>query len=41
MVVLSRNLFETDAGSIIDTKVVYTIFGGSIVYDAGVGLPAQ
>jgi hypothetical protein len=41
MVVLSRNLFEIDAGSIIDTKVVYTIFGGSIVYDAGVGLPAQ
>jgi hypothetical protein len=41
MVVLSRNLFETDAGSIIDTKVVYTIFGGSIVYDAGVGLPPQ
>jgi len=41
MVVLSRNLFEIDAGSIIDTKVVYTVFGGSIVYDAGVGLPAQ
>jgi len=41
MVVLSRNLFEIDAGSIIDTKVVYTIFGGRIVYDASVGLPAQ
>jgi hypothetical protein len=41
MVVLSRNLFEIDPGSIIDTKVVYTIFGGRIVYDAGVSLPAQ
>jgi hypothetical protein len=41
MVVLSRNLFEIDPGSIIDTKVVYTIFGGRIVYDAGVSSTAQ
>jgi hypothetical protein len=41
MVVLSRNLFEIDPGSIIDTKVVYTIFGGRIVHDASVSLPAQ
>jgi hypothetical protein len=34
MVVLDRNLFEIDPGSIIDTRVVYTIFGGKIVYDA-------
>jgi len=33
LVVLNRNLFEIDPGSIIDTKVVYTIFGGKIVYD--------
>jgi hypothetical protein len=41
MVVLSRNLFEIDPGSIIDTKVVYTIFGGRIVYDAGARTPTQ
>jgi predicted amidohydrolase YtcJ len=34
MVVLDRNLFEIDHNSIIDTKVVYTIFAGKIVYDA-------
>ena len=34
MVVLNRNLFEIDRNSIIDTKVVYTIFSGKIVYDA-------
>jgi predicted amidohydrolase YtcJ len=34
MVVLNRNLFEIDPNSIIDSKVVYTIFGGKIVYDA-------
>ena len=37
MVVLSRNLFEIDPQSIIDTKVVYTVFGGEIVYDARAG----
>jgi predicted amidohydrolase YtcJ len=41
MVVLSRNLFEIDPGSIIDTRVVYTIFGGDVVYDARVVPPAQ
>ncbi len=34
MVVLNRNLFEVDHNSIIDCKVVYTIFSGKIVYDA-------
>jgi len=34
MVVLDRNLFEIDPSSIIDSKVVYTIFAGKIVYDA-------
>jgi len=34
MIVLNRNLFEIDPNSIIDTKVVYTIFAGNIVYDA-------
>jgi predicted amidohydrolase YtcJ len=34
MVVLNRNLFKIDSESIIDTKVVYTIFAGKIVYDA-------
>jgi predicted amidohydrolase YtcJ len=34
MVVLNRNLFEIDPNSIIDTKVVYTIFAGTIIYDA-------
>jgi hypothetical protein len=34
MVVLNRNLFEIDPSSIIDTKVMYTIFAGKIVYDA-------
>ncbi len=33
MVVLNQNLFEIDPDSIIDTKVVYTIFAGKIVYD--------
>lgn len=33
MVVLNRNLFEIDPNSIIDAKVVYTIFAGKIVYD--------
>ena len=37
MVVLDRNLFEIDRNSIIDTKVVYTIFAGKIVYDAKTG----
>ncbi len=32
MVVLNRDLFEIDPGSIIDTRVVYTIFAGRIVY---------
>jgi predicted amidohydrolase YtcJ len=35
MVVLNRNLLEIDPSSIIDTKVVYTIFGGKIVHEAG------
>jgi len=35
LIVLDRNLFEIDPGSIIDTKVVYTVFGGKIVYEAG------
>jgi len=34
MVVLNQNLFKIDPESIIDTKVVYTIFAGKIVYDA-------
>jgi predicted amidohydrolase YtcJ len=34
MVVLNRNLFEIDPETIIDTKVMYTIFAGKIVYDA-------
>jgi hypothetical protein len=34
MVVLDRNLFDIEPDSIIDTRVVYTIFGGKIVYDA-------
>ncbi len=34
MVVLNRNPFEIDPNSIIDSKVVYTIFAGKIVYDA-------
>jgi predicted amidohydrolase YtcJ len=34
MVVLNRNLFEIDPDSIIDGKVVYTIFAGKIVCDA-------
>jgi len=37
MVVLDRNLFEIDLASIIDSKVVYTIFAGRIVYDARAG----
>ena len=41
LVVLSRNLFEIDSGSIIETKVVYTIFGGEVVYDASVSAPAR
>ncbi len=43
MIVLDRNLFEIDPNSIVDTKVVYTIFAGKIVYDAdaraGASLP--
>ena len=34
MVVLDRNLFEIDRSSIMDAKVVYTVFAGKIVYDA-------
>jgi hypothetical protein len=34
MIVLDRNLLEIDRSSIIDTKVVYTVFAGRIVYDA-------
>jgi predicted amidohydrolase YtcJ len=34
MVVLDRNPFEIAPDSIIDTRVVYTIFAGKIVYDA-------
>ena len=34
MVVLDRNLFEIDRSSIIDTRVVYTIFRGKIAYHA-------
>ena len=34
MVVLNRNLFEIDPDSIIDTKIVYTIFAGKIVHDS-------
>ena len=34
MIVLDRNLFEVDPSSIVDTKVVATIFGGKIVHDA-------
>ena len=37
MVVLNRTLFEIDPNSIIDSKVVYTIFAGKIVYDAKTG----
>jgi len=37
MVVLDRNLFVIDPDSIIDTRVVYTIFGGKIVYNAMTG----
>ena len=37
MIVLDRNLFEIDPNSIIDTKVVYTIFGGEIVYNSKPG----
>jgi hypothetical protein len=37
MIVLDRNLFEIAPDTIIDTKVVYTIFGGKIVYDAEAG----
>jgi len=38
MIVLNRNLFEIDPGSIMDTKVVYTIFAGRIVHDAHAGM---
>jgi hypothetical protein len=37
MVVLNRNLSEIDPNSIIDSKVVYAIFAGKIVYDAKTG----
>ena len=36
MVVLDRNLFNMDRNSIIDTRVVYTIFRGKIAYHAEV-----
>jgi hypothetical protein len=38
MIVLDRNLFEIDPDSIIDTKVVYTIFAGKIVHDSHAGM---
>ncbi len=43
LVVLDRNLFEIDPGSIVDTKVMYTVFAGRIVYDAhaGAGTPRR
>jgi hypothetical protein len=34
MVVLNQNLFKIAPDSIFNTRVVYTIFGGKIVYDA-------
>ena len=34
MVILDRNLFEIDPGSIIESRVVFTVFAGEIVYDA-------
>jgi predicted amidohydrolase YtcJ len=34
MIVLNRNLFEIDPESIMDTRVLYTIFAGNVVYDA-------
>jgi hypothetical protein len=34
MVVLNRNLLEIAPNTIIDSKVVYTIFAGKVVYDA-------
>jgi hypothetical protein len=34
MIVLDRNFLQIDPDSIIDTKVVYRIFGGKIVHDA-------
>ena len=34
MIVLNQNLFTIDPMSLIDSKVVYTIFAGEIVYDA-------
>jgi hypothetical protein len=34
MIVLDRNLFEIDRSSIVDARVVYTVFAGQIVYDA-------
>jgi predicted amidohydrolase YtcJ len=34
MVVLDRNLFKIDRSSIIDTRVLYTIFRGKIAYHA-------
>jgi hypothetical protein len=34
MVVLNRNLFEIDPDTIFESKVVYTIFAGKIVYSA-------
>jgi hypothetical protein len=35
LVVLSRDLFEIPAGEILGTKVVTTIVGGRVVYEAG------
>ena len=36
MVVLDRNLFTIDPNTIFDTRIVYTIFAGKIVYNAKV-----
>jgi len=33
LIILDRNIFEIDPHSIIDTKVIYTVFAGKIVYD--------
>jgi hypothetical protein len=41
MVVLSRNLFDIDPDSIVETEVVYTIFGGRVVHDASGRPPGQ
>ena len=40
IVVLSQDLFEIPVDKIMDTKVVYTILGGKIIYSsiAGTGI---